>query len=434
MPEHPRNDEGDSTFERGLPGALRAASDDFPAPSADLVGRGHRRGRGLRRTRNLRIAVAATALTAVALGGTYAVVGTVGDGGEPTSLAAPVPSAPASAPASGPAAAEVPPVDGATMLANLKSLLPPGGSYSAETSRGTGREPGSPYGGGSAGLIYKNADGTSGVGVSVARGGGNGQCPPIQVAPYSDCKSEKLPDGSTLVSAKSFTYQSKNTGQKYWYAVKTYPNGVSVSVGAYGGGGEKATTSPVAPVLTIDQIKAAAQSGTWAAAVASVASQTPVPSAPVGLPGAVPGDEILTLLKTFLPRAATITNEFSQPGYATFVMDDGKGKSAVGINVQPKMAEELAGRMTCAALQITVTSCTEQVLPAGHKLLLTKRPSEKGGKAVVWGAELLRPDGLRIVVTSVNSYSEAAAPTRTEPALDLDRLMAVAIDERWAQL
>ncbi|MGW0660208.1 hypothetical protein [Streptodolium elevatio] len=429
MPEHPRSDEGDSTFERGLPGALRAASDDFPAPSADLVGRGHRRGRGLRRTRNLRIGVAATVLTAAVLGGTYAVVGTVGDGGEPTSLAAPVPSAPALA--SDPASAEVPPVDGATMLANLKSLLPPGGSFSEENSRGTAREPGAPYGGGSAGLIYRNADGTSGVGVSVARGGGGGVCPPIQVAPHSECASETLPDGSTLVGSKSFTYPSKNTGQKYWYAVMTYPNGVSVSVGVYGGGGEKATTSPVAPILSIDQIKAAAKSGTWAAAVASVASQTPVPQAP---PAGASGDDILALLRTFAPQGAAVTNEFGQTGHASMLVDDGKGKSAVGINVQRNMTQALAGLFSCGGLGEGSISCTQRTLGDGSELLLIKRPSEKGGSAQVWTADLLRPDGRRVVVSAIDSVSEAASPTRSAPALSLPQLEAVVTDARWLDL
>ncbi|WP_436771838.1 hypothetical protein [Yinghuangia sp. YIM S09857] len=421
MPEHPRNDEGDSDFERGLPGALRAVSHDFPGPSTDLIARGHRRGRRLRRVRGIQVGVSVAALVAVALGGAYAVVGLDDDGSVPVAGAAS--TAPVTPGTSAPPAH----VSAADMLANLKSVLPPGGSYSDETSRGTEPEAGQPRRDASAKLLYRNTKGASGVAVTI---GGHTEapvCPPPQVAPHVRCSSETLPDGSTVATVQNFTYPSKNTGQKDWYVQVFRPNSVLVTVHVYGGGGEKETSSPVDPILTTDQIKAVATSDTWGPAIAAVGSGLP-PATP---PPAQGTSEILGLLKMFAPPGAAISDEFAQTGNASFIVDDGKGRSALGVNVQRDMTAALGPAHNCEALGRESTFCEAETLADGTRVLLLKRPSEKGGDAVVWTADLLRPDGFRVVASSINSYAEAAEPTRTAPALDLAQLRELVTDQRW---
>lgn len=425
MPEHPGYDEGDSDFERGLPGALRAVSHDFPGPSTDLITRGHRRGRRLRRVRGIQVGVSVAALVAVALGGAYAVVGLDDDGSVP--VAGPAGTGPAT-PGTGPQPAPAPPhVSAADMLANLKSVLPPGGTYSDETSRGTEPEAGQPRRGASATLLYRNTKGTSGVALTIGGHTEAPTCPPQQVAPHAQCTSETLPDGSKVATVRNFTYPSKNTGQKDWYVQVFRPNSVLVTVHVYGGGGEKETSSSVEPILTTDQIKAVATSDTWGPAIAAVGSGLPTTTPPPA-PGT---SEILGLLKMFAPPGAAISSESAQSGQASFILDDGKGRSVLGVNVQRNMTDSLEPVHNCEALGRDSTSCEAETLADGSRVVLLKRPSEKGGDAVVWTADLLRPDGFRVVASSINSYAEAAEPTRTAPALDLAQLRELVTDPRW---
>lgn len=417
MSEHPKHDEGDDEFARGLPGALRAVSDDFPGPSPDLVVRGHTRGRRLRRNRNIRVGVAAGALVAVALGGTYAVVG-LGD-----DSVAPVAKRPT-------ATASVTPPDaaGAELLAILKSLLPPGGSFSAESGRGTQPDPERPNAGIFASLVYESKKGTSGVHVEISRFTGTPGCPKAQVAPHAECLSETLEDGSSLIPVRNYTYPGKAEGQRHWYAEHYLTNGVAVKVSVFGGGAEKATTNPANPILSMDEIKAVAKSDKWAPAIAAVENASDPD------PPELPSKDVVALLKTFAPAGAVISNEESQPGRASLIVDDGNGRSSLSVSVQTDMTADLGPIFTCAGRGKDAKYCDADTLADGSKLLLMKMPSEKGGTAEVWMADMLRPDGVRVLASSINSYAEAAEPTRAEPALSLAQLKTLVTDTRWLEL
>ncbi|MGR6997197.1 hypothetical protein ACU686_02250 [Yinghuangia aomiensis] len=117
-----------------------------------------------------------------------------------------------------------------------------------------------------------------------------------------------------------------------------------------------------------------------------------------------------------------MSSPFAQSGYATVVADDGKGKSAIGVNVQ-------AGA-TPTPCRDTV-ACTDSTLPDGTKVQVAEVANDKDGNAKVYTAEAIRPDGHRVVVRLVNSNSEAAKATRTTPLLTLDQLKALATDPRW---
>jgi hypothetical protein len=428
MPEHPRYDEDESALARDLPGALRAASDVFPGPRPDLVGRGHTRGRRLRRNRRIRLAVAGTALAAVAMSGVYVVAG-LGDDAKRQTASSPTQSSAASGPT---ASAPIPTVSAEQMLATLKSLLPQGGTFSDERSRGTEPATVKPVEGAFASLVYRNGAGaSSGIDVSIGRSTGTGQCLPRQVRPYDQCTATPLPDGSTLVTTKGFTYPSSDKGQKMWTAELVRPDGIAVEVHAYGGGGEKGSTSTAEPVLTTAQLEEIAKSPAWAPVAASAAGAT-APQQPQERGPA--GDKVVALLKSFLPQGTTVSDESAGVGHASFVADDGHGESSVGVTVQSNMTKALAPVFTCDQHGAQALSCDLETLSGGAKLMLLKEKSEKGGDAVRWTADLLRPDGSRVVVSSINSYAEAAAPTRSAPVLDLAQLKAIATDARWGAL
>ncbi|MGR6997199.1 hypothetical protein ACU686_02260 [Yinghuangia aomiensis] len=139
----PRPDDGhdspEGDLEALMPGALRAASDDFPGASPDLAARAEVRGRRLRRTRNLRAAIAIGALATVAIGGTVAVA-RLGDGaGAPASgRQVPVPAAVPSVRST----QEAPEVSADEVMRIFKSMLPEGVRTRRSTAQGPPPMPG----------------------------------------------------------------------------------------------------------------------------------------------------------------------------------------------------------------------------------------------------------------------------------------------------
>ncbi|NUP34511.1 MAG: hypothetical protein HOU01_22805 [Streptomycetaceae bacterium] len=421
----PRPDDGhdspEADLEALMPGALRAASDDFPSASPDLAARAEVRGRRLRRTRNLRAAIAIGALATVAIGGTVAVA-RLGDGtGAPASgRQAP---APAAVPTAG-STAEAPEVSADEVMRIFKSVLPEGGSYTEERSAGTAPDAKGMTGPAYAGLIYKNARGTSAVGVDISvpnptNLSSTAACMPEQVRPHEDCTVEVRPDGTKIARIKGFTYPNSDTGQKWWRVSVLRADGVAVAVETFGGGGEKATTKSVDPVFTLDQLSAIALSPAWDPVAAAV------PRPDTGKERTrkdYNGEAILGVLKALLPAGTTVSSPFTQGGYATVVADDGKGKSAIGVNVQAG-----ATPMPCR----DTVACTDSTLPDGTKVQVAEVANDKDGNAKVYTAEAIRPDGRRVVVRLVNANSEAVKATRTTPLLTLDQLKALATDPRW---
>ncbi|MHC3391088.1 hypothetical protein ACLQ2E_16770 [Streptomyces lavendulocolor] len=141
------------------------------------------------------------------------------------------------------------------------------------------------------------------------------------------------------------------------------------------------------------------------------------------------GHRMIRVLKSLLPKGAKISDQQSQEGYAALVWDDGRGKSMIRVNAQHDMGEVLAGRMGCEGQDI---ECRALTLADGTQVKRAKRASEKGGSAVVWLVDTLHPDGRRVIVQEVNSYTEGGPVTRPQPPLTLDRLQTIALDSRWA--
>ncbi|MGW1295613.1 hypothetical protein [Streptomyces sp. NPDC002533] len=134
---------------------------------------------------------------------------------------------------------------------------------------------------------------------------------------------------------------------------------------------------------------------------------------------------LMPTFRALLPDGLTVTDVTDSGGeFASVVVNDGKGRSLVEINVQPDMrdvAHQLYGDAT--------------TLPDGTLLATSKKPGEKGGTGVVmWTADSMRPDGMRVVVSAFNSGEQSSPATRKAPALTMDQLTALVISPEWPKL
>ncbi|MGW5659523.1 hypothetical protein ACWEWG_05395 [Streptomyces sp. NPDC003758] len=420
-------------FEERLTRAMSRATSEFPPHSADLVRRSIARGRRMRLIRATQVAAAAAAFAVVAAGGTLMVTDAFGSGGggapEQLRPGGPVHSteqSPSRTPSS---------ISAEEMVRTLKSLLPPGGTVSAASGRGS--DGGGPVVWPAAKLTYSTANGSSGIDIAVARldagaadgRQGEGGCLPVEVRPYDKCTTRKLPGGAVLNTTESFTYPNSDTGQKRWYVVLTTRDGAQLTVQEFGGGGEKGSASGADPLLSIAQLTFIVRSPAWDKAIAALPAPEEAPSAtPSAGDKRVPGARLTEVLKSHLPRGGTVSDVNADEALVQLVYDDGHGKNMVEVDVQYDQAAALAGHMGCADVS---GECEATTLADGTKVKKVKGQSEKGGSAAVWLVDTLRQDGRRVAVREVNSYAESAPVTRPQPALSMDRLLAIALDKRF---
>ncbi|POX54086.1 hypothetical protein [Streptomyces sp. Ru72] len=420
-------------FEERLTRAMSRAISEFPPHSADLVRRSVARGRRMRLIRATQVAAATAAFAAVAAGGTLMATDALGSGGggSPEQLrpGGPVHSteqSPSRAPAS---------ISGDEMVRTLKSLLPSGGTVLATSGRGS--EGGDTVVWPSARLTYSTADGTSGIDIAIARldsgaaagQQGQGGCLPVEVRPYDKCTTRKLPGGGVLSTTKSFTYPNSDTGQKRWYVVYTTRDGAQLTVQEFGGGGEKGSASGADPLLSIAQLTSIVRSPAWNTAIAALPAPQEAPAATSSAGGKrVPGTRLTEVLKSHLPRGGTVSDVNADDALVQLVYDDGHGKNMVEVDVQYDQTRFVAGLMGCAGVS---AGCEAVTLADGTKVKKVKGHAEKGGSAAVWLVDTLRKDGRRVAVREVNSYAESGPVTRPQPALSMDQLVAIALDERF---
>ncbi|MFJ7413566.1 hypothetical protein ACIQWZ_22515 [Streptomyces sp. NPDC098077] len=236
--------------------------------------------------------------------------------------------------------------------------------------------------------------------------------------------------------------------------------GVTFATGQLGASGDRANVAGSGPVArTAAPTDAATDTATppptstaapTEAATASPSAAPPTPDAPpptakgparTGEPSPDPASrgthdagepapplDYSLLMPTFLallPDGLSVTEETDSGGeFASVVVDDGEGRSLVQINVQRDMrdvADHLYGEAT--------------TLPDGTLLATSKKPGEKGGQGVVmWTADTMRPDGMRVVVSAFNSGDQSSPATRPAPAVTMDRLTALATSPEWPKL
>jgi hypothetical protein len=324
------------------------------------------------------------------------------------------------------------------MINSLDSLLPSGTTFSDAAGRGAQTDPTlnavAPY----ASVVAHTAGGLSEIDVDLYRVAAGtpvtdtpySSCPGAVEHPFGSCTSRTLADGSLLKTAKDYVRPQTDTGQKLWSATVVRGDGSIIDVTEYGGGAEKSTTDPVDPVLSTDQLAAIAQSNIWQPALALINSPG---GRTASAPAFVPQAKVMATLTSLLPSGFKKSAQSGQNGLAELVVDDGNGKTAVEVNVQPHMSQ-LAKSMNCDSRAGQGGTCTASTLTDGTKQVVTRGGSPNGNGAVIeWRVDALRPDGLRIVVFEFNAASADGPVTRSEPALSIAQLSQIATSQLWQQ-
>ncbi|MEU4980480.1 hypothetical protein [Streptomyces sp. NPDC021969] len=407
-------------FEDRLGTALRDAGDGFETDRAALVTAGRVRGR---RALLRRRAAVVSGVAGVALAGVGGVLvlpadepagptrSTVASGGSPTAAATAF--------------------SGDDLLRELKGLLPRG-TYGKESARGSDHQLGP-----AAQLVYDDGAGAAALGMGFARvepGSARVRelmaCPDHNVTPYDDCSSDRLPDGSLLKLYQGYEYPDLRVDTKLWTADLVTAEGQHISVSEWNSPAEKdAPVSRDTPPLSAERLRTLVTAGVWREVVDAI-PESPKPSrsaAPRTERPEVSGKSVGDTLAGLLPKKLDVVAHGGQESeYAYVVVDDGRGRSLVQINVQYGMADG-AGQLYAGG----------EILPDGTRLVTRQGPGEKAGSGVVmWSVDTLRPgpEGFRVVISAFNTGDQNKDATRDTPALTMEQLRKIALSEEWDAL
>ncbi|GAV41808.1 hypothetical protein [Streptomyces acidiscabies] len=384
-------------FERHLAETLRETGDTFTTDRTELVEGGARRGR----TRRLRQRFAV-------IGGSVAGVAALGVGGALLTSPGDTPqdvgtgTTAASTPASNPASPDITEI--------LKKLLPKG-------TFTVGQNSGSTVSG-----VFDDGKGAAALSLSVgpASSRGTDGCPDPVLVPNDACTTQRLADGSQVTVFQGYEYPDRREETKVWYADLTTPDGTHVNVTEWNSPAEKGEkiTRPNPP-LSPAQLTKLVSSAELRALTAGSTPGTPAPSTPPAQTGTV-GKTLTSLLPKHL-KVVTKSPD-NDPEFAYVVVDDGKGKSYVQINVQPNMAD----------VKDDLFGSGAETLPDGTLVATHQGPGEKGGSGVVmWTVDTLRTDGFRVVISAFNAATQQTPATRTTPALSIKELRTIALSPKW---
>ncbi|MFE3069325.1 hypothetical protein [Streptomyces sp. NPDC059247] len=418
MPQH---EDQPREFEEQLGAVLRRTGDTFTTDDRrELVEGGLRRGRRRLVRRRLTVSGGVLALVAVGLGGVYG-----GSLLDPAGTAAT--ASVAGTPVSNTATATAEKRPGAPIrvdeIAAVLKAHTPRGKWTFDGLGGTGE---------AAGGVFDDGKGKAAVGVSLSRASGASArdmvtCPDKVVVPYDACTVQKLPNGARLMIFQGYEYPDKREETKTWRAVLLTKDGFLVDASEYNAAAEKgAPVSRTDPPFTPAQLKTLVTTDAWRPLLARL-SGSPVGGDPGAPSPAEPvGTAVRDTLRGLIPRGLDVRTKGGAGEYGYLVVDDGKGASLVGVNVQPA-SKDLIGELFSGPDVVT--------LPDGRKVRAVKRAGEKGGAGVVWwNVDTITPDGFRVVVSAFNSGAQHEAATRAEPALTIEQLKAVALSPKWRKV
>ncbi|MFD8301019.1 hypothetical protein ACFV29_01490 [Streptomyces sp. NPDC059690] len=404
-------------FEEQLSADLRRAGAGFDADRTALVAAGAVRGRRRMLRRRALVVGGAASLALVGLGGALLLPG--GNGSAPRDEA--------SVGTSGhsPTAAPAPdPVSGDALIRALEKLLPEG-KFSKAQARGTDEKPG-PYVSG----VYDDGKGAAAIGVSLGRvepGSDEArqttECPGKVFMHYDACGRTRLPDGSVVMVMQGYEYPDRRVDTKWWSAELVTPEGQHVGISEWNAAAEKdAPVTRSEPPLSPAELRRLAAARVWRDAI----DATPeVPGRTAGDPTPTrPAVAVAPTLRSLLPKGRFTVSEDSgdDTGFGYLVVDDGKGRCLVQVNVQDDMSD-VAGDLFGSG---------SETLPDGTRVAVHQGPSEKGGAgAVMWTVDTMRGDGRRVVISELNSGAPHDAATRGTPALTVEQLRTIALSPKW---
>ncbi|MGW0753000.1 hypothetical protein [Streptomyces sp. NPDC002587] len=418
-------------FEDELGEALRRAGDGFTADRLALADAGEQRGRRLvARRRAAVVGGSVLALAVIGTAGAYSggLLGGSRSGSGPgrIDVAAP-PTLPSSG--SGKNGGADPNLKGSgtgavtadQLLAVLQELLP-GGKLTGTQARGSDQSP-------MVSGVYDDGGGKAAISVGLSRVDPNGsnareltRCGDKNIQEYDDCTTEQLADGSRLLLYKGYEYPDRRVDTKVWRAALVTPQGFMVDASEWNASAEKdAPLSRPDPPLTTAQLKTLVTSALWHPALNDLRPAEVERAAPPESSGALrytrPEAALERLAADHGIPVASKGGQDSSYGYV--VLDDGKGKSLVQLNVSD-------GESTSGFTGAGVTA-----LPDGTRVKVTQRPAEKGRGVVEWTVDTLRKNGLRVAVSAYNTANQSGAATREAPALTLEQLKELVLAPGW---
>ncbi|MGW5777384.1 hypothetical protein [Streptomyces sp. NPDC003863] len=422
----PQNEEA-QRFEEELGAVLRSAGDGFAVDDRrELVAGGLQRGRRRLVRRRLAVTGGVLALAAVGIGGAYggSLLGPAGQA-TTTSVAAPP------QPRQGNGAAEpgkVPPGEATIPVKDIVAVLKantPAGQWQFDDLDGTGQ---------SANGVYDDGHGKAAVGVGLFRAGRSAEagvdqvtCPDRALVPFDRCASERLPGGDRFMVIEGYEYPDKREETKNWRAVLLTKDGIVIDASEHNAAAEKgAPISRENPPFSPAQLKALVTTDDWKPLIAQLPQLPTKPATGEARPPVVPSAAaVQSTLRSLLPQGLTVQSHGGGDGHGYVVVDDGKGASMVGVDVQPRSGK----------VADLFTGDDVVTLPDGTKVKSTQRAGEKGGAGVVWwNVDTLSPQGFRVVVSAFNSGAQYSAATRAEPALTMEQLKAIALSPKWKKL
>ncbi|MFA7762217.1 hypothetical protein [Streptomyces sp. NRRL S-448] len=401
--------------------ALRRTGEGFTTDPEALADAGEERGR--RRVARRRAAVAGGSVLALALiatAGAYSGGLFGGSGPEGTvHVAAPLPTPPGNGRQTGAGA-----VTADQMIGNLKSLLP-GGRLTEPKARGTEDELGPRVG-----IVYDDGKGPAAISLSLQRVDPFGsqsraqtECEDKNLHTYDDCRTEQLPDGSRLLLHQGYEYPDRRADTKVWRAVLVTVQGFLVDASEWNAAADKgAPVSRPDPPLTVAQLKSLVTSDTWHAALNALPPADPEP-APEPESIALRDRKAVDALEHLMAQfgiTVPIVSKGGQGTYGYVVLDDGKGKSLVEINVQ--------SHANPSGFTGNPAVTTES---DGTKVKVTAGPGEKNKSVTQWKVDTLRKDGLRVLVTAFSTADQNGPATRPSPALTMAQLRQIALAPDW---
>ncbi|MFI8368707.1 hypothetical protein [Streptomyces sp. NPDC085466] len=435
MPGHDQHDHDlDGRFADELGSVLRSTGESFALDGRpEMVSGGLARGRRRLLRRRLAVTGGALALAAIGVGGVYAgsVVTPAGPADKASVAAAPERTGDTSATERAtpdtlkPGEAEIP----LSEIADVVKANTPAGQWRFDGLDGTGQ--------GLSGT-YDDGRGEAAFGVLLSRAGNTDEsganmitCPSQAYTPYDDCTEDKLPDGSRLMIIQGYEYADKREETKNWRATLLTTDGFLIDVNEYNAPEQKgAAISRDTPPFTPAQLKALVTADDWRPMLQLIPKRSGGSTVGAGpdrkAPPEVSGDSVPDTLRALMPKGLKVAEKGGEGEFGYVVVDDGKGKSLVQVNVQYGMgdvAHQLYG------------SGDVTTLPGGRRLKLSEQPGEKGGAGVVWwSADTMTKKGFRVVVSAFNTGAQHEAATRPAPALTMEQLKAIALDPKWAKL
>ncbi|MEV7733820.1 hypothetical protein AB0O75_17340 [Streptomyces sp. NPDC088921] len=407
-------DQHTDPFEERFAAALHETGGGFDTDRTTLAARGAQRGRRKRFVRRAAVAGGAASVVLACVGGALV----LRPGGTATEAV----------PSSATASAKPKPSITARlatdeqMIEILKSLLPKG-DFSEERGQGTERTDKLKVPAPSAGLVFDDGKGAAAIGVSVGRvqpGGTTArqaaQCPDRVYIPYDACKTSRLADGSVVTVLQGYEYSDRRVDTKLWTAELVTPTGQHITVSEWNAAAEK--DKPVTrtdPPLNPAQLTRLAAAKEWRTIANALPDPLPEPE--------LPGSDLhaRTHLLALLPKGLKVTDKSSDDGdFAYAVVDDGKGKSMVQVNVQPDMLDSAAD----------LFGSNSGALPDGTRVAVRQGPGDRGDQ-VMWTVDTMRADGKRVVISAFNAGSQIEPATREAPALTIAQMRKMALDALW---